>query len=327
MIGKRNPSEEPWCITNVDEYALAFKYLTISRIPILIKNPFRLDNNPSLFIYSLNGRFVRFYDFSLRETGSIWKLLTQGLGLKPEELEYEPFKETRRVSPNTGSPNGQGSLHSDTDFKVKTRDWEKHDLEYWNSYGISMEWLKFANIYPISHKIIIKDGIDYLYKADKYAYAYVEFKDDRIFIKIYQPFNKNGFKWSGKQNKSILSLWRQIPQRGKILCICASMKDALCLWSNTSIPSIAPQGEGYSIGPVVVKDLRERFDKVFILFDGDEPGLKDTQKLAESTGFQPLVFPRIGDCKDVSDLYKHLKDKEKFKQIMLNLFKTNYYGK
>ena len=69
-----------------------------------------------------------------------------------------------------------------------------------------MKWLKYADVYPISHKIVIKDNKSYAFGADKYAYAYVEFKEGRTTLKIYQPFNKNGFKWSNRHDRSVISL-------------------------------------------------------------------------------------------------------------------------
>lgn len=330
MIGKANLSKEPNYIEGVNEYLLAKHYLNIDRIPIKIHSPLREDKNPSLSLYSVDGKRIWYKDHGTGDYGTIWKLLTEVFHVNMQDLQYEQYKgEGDRILSNpTPNPKTSNILStSNVDFKVKRRNWEKYDLDYWNSYGISKEWLEFADICPISHKIIVKDGVEYLYKADKYAYAYVEFKDDRVFIKIYQPFNTNGFKWSGKHNKSVLSLWRKIPQSGKILCICASMKDALCLWANTSIPSIAPQGEGYPIKPVVVEDLKKRYSKVFILFDNDEAGVIDTYKLASSTGFQPLFLPNIDGKKDISDLYAYINDRNRFKELLLTLFKLNYYGK
>lgn len=331
MIGKATPSKEPDYIEGVNEYLLTRHYLNIDRIPIKISNPLREDKHPSLSLYSLDGKRIWYKDHGTGDSGTIWKLLTEGFHLNMQDLvkQYMDKGGVGVINTSTHQKSKMDNIisTSNIDFKIRKRDWEKHDLDYWNTYGISKEWLEFADIYPISHKIIVKDGINYLYKADKYAYAYVEFKDDRTFIKIYQPFNINGFKWSGKHNKSILSLWRKIPQNGKILCICASMKDALCLWANTSIPSVAPQGEGYPLKPVVIEDLKKRYSKVFILFDNDETGVIDTYKLAESTGFQPLFLPNIDGKKDISDLYAHMNDRNRFKELILTLFKLNYYGK
>ena len=205
-------------------------------------------------------------------------------------------------------------------MECKVREWRKHDIEYWESYGISLEWLKYANVHPISHKIIIKKGQRYVFGADKYAYAYAEFKDGKTTLKIYQPYNKQGFKWSNKHDRSVISLWTKIPPTGDRVCICSSLKDALCLWSNTGIPALAIQGEGYTISDTAVSELKRRFKNVYILLDNDEAGLKDAKILASKTRFTNIVLPNINGAKDVSDLYLSLQDKEKFRKIIIGLF-------
>ena len=160
-----------------------------------------------------------------------------------------------------------------------------------------------------------------VFGADKYAYAYVEKKEGHITLKIYQPFNTKGFKWSNQHDGSVISLWTKLPKSGDKVCICASLKDALCLWANTGIPSIALQGEGYGISDTVIKELKERFTNVYILFDNDEAGLIDGEKLSKETGFTNIVLPKFEGGKDISDYYFILQDKQEFKKQMLNLFK------
>ena len=54
--------------------------------------------------------------------------------------------------------------------------------------------------------------------------------------------------------------------------------------------------------------------------DNDEPGVKDSLILAEKTGFTNIILPKFENGKDISDYYKVLNNKEKFKQTILNLF-------
>lgn len=214
------------------------------------------------------------------------------------------------------------SYNKDTDLQCKVRDWRNYDVEYWASYGITLEWLKYAEVYPISHKIIIKDGHRYVFGADKYAYAYVEHKEGKVTLKIYQPFNKAGYKWSNKHDNSVVSLWTKVPEYGEQICICSSLKDALCLWANTGIPSLAIQGEGYRMSDTAISELKRRYKQVFICLDNDEPGLKDAQKLAEETGFTNVVLPPFNEEKDISDLYK-AKGKDEFLRIIKPLFNSS----
>ena len=157
----------------------------------------------------------------------------------------------------------------------------------------------------------------YVLGADKYAYAFVEHKEGNTTIKIYQPYNKRGYKWSNKHDKTVVSLWTKIPERGNKVVICSSLKDALCLWANTGIPALAIQGEGYTMSKTAINELKRRYKQVYILFDNDEPGLKDGEKLSKDTGFINLVLPKFEGGKDISDLYKS--NPENFSKVIISL--------
>lgn len=304
-------------------------YLGVKNIPCIICSPLRRDEKPSMGIYSPNGTEVNFIDFGTGERGSIFTLLRKMWNTSFADTLKKIYEDFARFSSNVsvraslpscrivGNPDHSRSV----DMQCKVREWRDYDIKYWESYGVPLKWLKYADVYPISHKIIIKNGNSYVFGADKYAYAYVEFKEGKTTLKIYQPYNKSGFKWANKHDKSIISLWTKVPEYGDRICICSSLKDALCLWANTGIPSIAIQGEGYSMSNTAINELKRRYKEIYILLDNDEAGLQDAVKLSESTGFINIVLPKEYGEKDISDLYHSLQDKERFKNIILDLFK------
>ena len=304
-------------------------YLGILKVPCIINSPLRQDRHPSFGLYSPNGTEINYIDFSTRDSGTIFTLLKNMWNLDYPEVfkricqDFSKFNSKATVIKSSKcNVTSQGSS-SNIDMKCKVREWKDYDLEYWASYGITLPWLKYANVYPISHKIIVKDGKEFVFGADKYAYAYVEFKEGKTTLKIYQPFNKRGFKWANKHDRSVISLWTKVPKTGDKIVVCSSLKDALCLWANTSIPAIAIQGEGYGISDTAINELKRRYKEVYILLDNDEAGLRDGEKLSASTGFINLVLPNINGAKDVSDLYKSLENKKRFKDIILNLFNNH----
>ena len=330
MISKGEKSEEPYKdLGDLTEADIASYYFNVSSIPCLIHSPLRVDNKPSFAIFSPDGVNVNYRDFSTGESGRIWNLLSKLWNCSYREVQNKVYNDLGCQS--LGTKIGKGDylkrtsvkINNFVDLKCKVRDWEKYDIEYWESYGIPLKWLKYANVYPISHKIIIKEDSTYVYKADKYAYAYVEFKEGKTTLKIYQPFNKSGYKWANRHDKSVISLWTKIPKIGERVCICASLKDALCLWANTGIPSIAVQGEGYNISNTAINELKARFNTIFICFDNDEAGLKDAERLASRTGFINIVLPPFNGGKDISDLYKSLNDRIIFKNTLIKLFKND----
>ena len=313
----------------IPEKEIVAHYLNVNKIPCLIKSPLRADHHPSMGIYTPNGTDINYIDFSTNERGRYYKLLAKLWNTDIQGVINTIVKDfTTSCKTQSGIICRMSSMpfrnitidtKSKIELKCKIRDWEEYDIEYWNSYGISLPWLKYAEIYPISHKIILKDNIKTVFRADKYAYAFIERKEGKVTMKIYQPFNKEGYKWSNAHDGSVISLWTKIPEKGEKVVICSSVKDALCLWANIGIPALALQGEGYSISNTAISELKRRYDNVYILFDNDKPGLKDGIKLSAETGFTNLVLPQFIGGKDVSDLYK-TSGKEKFKNILKKLF-------
>lgn len=323
--GRKNIDVED-ILSIVNEGDILHHYLGITKIPCVINSPLRNDDKPSFGFYSRDGKHVYYHDFASGDRGGTFELLQKIWNLSFNKTLHKIYNDiVNKVDKvNVEYAKNKGShikiAKDPAQIQVKIRDWEDHDIAYWKSFGITLDWLKMAEVYPISHKFIIKDDKTYRFKADKYAYAYVERKEGRISIKVYQPYNKSGFKWSTSTDGSVISLWTKIPKEGETLCICSSLKDALCLWANTGIPSIALQGEGYNISDTALKELKKRFKKIFIIFDNDDPGIQDATKLSTLTGFTNIVLPQFKGGKDISDLYHSLNSKEQFKQIILSLF-------
>ena len=328
-IGKSNPSVTlDDILSKTTEADILAYYLGVTEIPSIIHSPLRVDNKASFGLYSRDGHRIYYIDFATKERGSTFDVLSKLWGCNYMEtlakIAYDiPKFNTKGIGINTSKQHLTPKISklNNSELQCKVRDWAPHDIEYWESYGISLDWLKYAEVYPISHKIVIKDGEKYVFGADKYAYAYVEHKEGKVTLKIYQPFNKNGYKWSNKHDSSVISLWTKVPEYGEQICICSSLKDALCLWANVGVPSISIQGEGYEISNTAINELKRRYKHIYILLDNDEVGLRDGLKLSESTGFINLVLPPFNGGKDISDLFK-AKGKEEFLRIIRPLFKT-----
>lgn len=322
MISKGRKSLEELKISDAD---ILSKYLGITQIPCVIQSPLRSDNRPSFGLYSPDGTHINYIDFGTKDKGTTLTLLSKMWNTDTYNTIKKINDEIGLISNSSGiitlnKSNNRVVVRKsiNTDLKCKIREWKDYDIKYWESYGISLKWLKLAEVYPISHKIIVKNNHSYVFKADKYAYAYVEHKEGKVTLKIYQPFNKK-YKWSNKHDKSVISLWTKVPEYGDKLCICSSLKDALCLWANTGIPSLSIQGEGYSMSKTAIDELKRRYKKVYILLDNDITGLLDGVKLAEETGFTNIILPQFEGGKDISDLMK-AKGKEAFLKIILPLF-------
>lgn len=312
----------------VSDSQLLNYYLGINTIPCLINSPLRTDRHPSFGIYEHCGK-VYWKDLANKDGGSIYDLLSRMWGTTFVNTLDRVVKDLDKIKGTTTGSNIRevqyNIIRKPTckDLQVKVREWRDYDIEYWASYGVPLKWLKYADVYPISHKIVITtDNQRYVFGAQKYAYAYVERKDGKVTIKVYQPLSPDPrHKWSNKHDRSVISLWTKVPKRGDKIVICSSLKDALCLWANTGIPAIAVQGEGYNISDSAIKSLKERYKNIYILFDNDNAGLADGKSLAQKTGFNNVQIPQFIGGKDVSDYYK-IMGKETFIELFTNLLKT-----
>ena len=299
-------------LARTTEFGILYHYFNVSELPTVIHSPLRQDSRPSFGLYTLDGKRVHYTDLATKDRGGLFDLLMKYWGESYKDMLNHLWKDL----PNFSNANVQfNSMKSERtyqyqslksrniDLQCKVREWRDYDIEYWASYGISLEWLKYADIYPISHKIVIRDGQRYVFGADKYAYAYVERKEGKVTLKIYQPYNKGGYKWSNRHDRSVISLWTKVPEYGDRICICSSMKDALCLWANTGIPALAIQGESYGMSNTAIGELKRRYKEVFIALDGDKAGVEDSIKLQKETAFKIIDCPLIDKAKDWSDIY------------------------
>lgn len=276
----------------------------ITSIPCRIQSPFRVDNNPSFSIYLDNDNHIKFKDFGDSDCrGSLLDLLCKKwnctfnqvfdkiLELMSKQEGSEVNLKMKQIKTLTRKESSEL-----TKIQVKVRPWQKYDEEYWKSYGVEKQWLKYSEIYPISHKIITKKNsqtgktVKYTFPVPKYCYCYVERKEGKLSLKLYSPFSKD-YKWCSKMDASVISLWTKVPEYGDKIIIASSTKDALCISCNLHIPAVAPQGEAYNLSDAAVSELKRRYKNVYIAFDGDKAGLADAKKLANSTGFKTLSCP------------------------------------
>ena len=335
MIGKsRCNVDKTYILEQVTEPQIAAYYLNIKELPVIISSPLRTDNHPSFWLYSPDGKRVRYYDFAKKDVkGGIFDLLSQKLNKSFTETLGDVSSHIKDISSchmtvvksNTIS---EHTLAHRLPVQVRSvqRKWQEYDFQYWESYGIPRNWIKYSGTYPISHIITItKSGWQKVTKADKYAYTFVEMKDGKPTEKIYQPFNENGFKWRNSHDKSVWDLWTKLPPRGEKLIITSSRKDALCIWANTGIPSVSLQSETTNIKPQVMQQLKDRFKTVYILYDndfrneertGNNPGREAAKSIAAAFGITQIEIPTEYRAKDSSDLYKKYG-----KEIFLKVFK------
>ena len=336
MIANANKSVLP---IHREDIALSDKdildrYMGINKVPCIIQSPLREDDkNPSFSLYYWGNKLL-WKDFGTGERGNVIKLLSLLWHVEYTEALLKIKLDCGEKVPAIGLMRrykGKQHITSNSTISVKVRDWKPWDKEYWNSYGISLKFCKWCNVYPISHAFFTREDKETGLKntvcipMDKYAYAYFEWKDDKQSVKLYQPFSTT-MKWLSKHDHSVWDLWKQAFQwadkrSNDTLIITSSRKDAMCLWGNLRIPAMSLQGEGYIPKPQVMKQVLEKFKNVYLWYDNDyshkedNPGQDNARKLIEEfPELKNIVIPSEYRSKDPSDLYKNW-GKEILKEI------------
>ena len=316
----------------------------VKAIPCVICSPLRQDKKPSFSLYMTSGGHIAWKDFATNDRGSLMDLLCRYWNCSFSKAldkicELSVFKNIEvNIKPKQIKTLTRKESSSQTKIQVTVRPWRDYDYEYWASYGITKPWLKYAEIYPISHKIVTKKvSVDegsafinkkYIFPAPKLSFCYVERKEGKLSIKIYSPFSKT-HKWCSKMDANVISLWTKVPEYGDKIIIASSVKDALTISCNLHIPAIAPQGEGYNLSDTTTKELKRRYKKVYISFDGDNAGKEDAEKLAKATGFSiiscPILKTPTEDREEVTNLIKEGLEKKANAKDWSDIFL--YFGK
>ena len=198
------------------------------------------------------------------------------------------------------------------------RNWQAHDVLFWQSFGITIETLNLYNVEAISY-VHINGKI---HKSDKHAYCFTELKDGIETYKIYQPYNEN-YKWINGHNDSVWQGWEQLPQKGNDLIITKSLKDVMAIHDVTGIATVSLQSENVLPKRHVFDILDDRFEVKYALYDNDFDkeinwGKQFGDKISETFGLIPLYIPDEYKSKDFSDLVKNV-GKDEAKRILTQL--------
>ena len=311
-------------LNKVTEVDILNHYFGISTFPILVNSPLRADKSASLSIFLNNTNNIIIKDFGTHKSYNLWSFLEEYWSINYEQVLERIKKDLHSINNITVKLTSKQLRKHFVKSKIecKVREWRDYDLQYWETYGISLAWLQFGEVYPISHVFITKEDKTYTFPAEKYAYAYVERKDGKVTLKIYQPKSKVR-KWINSNDSSVWDLWSILPKTGETLFITSSRKDALCLWENTLIPATSMQGEGYIPKQKVIDNLKSRFKNIYILFDNDfdkldNPGKQYAEFLSKTFGIPYLIIPDKYKAKDPSDFVKKY-GREKLKQLINEL--------
>lgn len=127
-------------------------------------------------------------------------------------------------------------------------------------------------------------------------------------VKIYRPHSKVRFLNAGVRSGDDLFGYAQLPSRGKCVLLTGGEKDVLSLASH-GFPAFCLNSETAHLPKTLLQGLSDRFDMVGVLYDMDDTGVRQSQKIIEDNPDISNLFrvelPLSGGKseKDVSDFF------------------------
>tara|TARA_R110000787_G_scaffold110734_1_gene219413 strand:- start:209 stop:1210 length:1002 start_codon:yes stop_codon:yes gene_type:complete len=199
----------------------------------------------------------------------------------------------------------------DVIIKKKKRLWNSDDANFWKKYHISKKILCMFAVEPISH--IWVNNNRFTCKSISYAFRF------KNRYKIYSPYEVKN-KWLSNTNKTDIQGYDQLPTNGEKLIITSSLKDVMCLHA-AGYNAIAMQSEMQLPTEKLISELKNRFNKIDILYDNDfekanNPGQTMAKKICDLYGFKNILLPDEYKSKDPSDLVNKVGNFNELKKIL-----------
>ena len=259
------------------------------------------DKVPSMFIYQDGGKY-KFKDFSSGFQGDQVELVRY-------LFNYDArFKATNRIITDYqeylkhNAPAVRGPIQFHDKFKVvdfEMRHWNTLDQKYWTQFKIGSSILSQYNVVPLEFFTMSKTEIDDSVTSYRFSrpYVYGYFRNDGELYKIYMP------KIPEKKFIKIQNYTQgmdQLQYDSKYLLIVSSLKDLLSFkkLGIGNIECIAPDSENTMIGESVINKLREKYSKIIVLFDNDEPGIKAAQRYQDKYNIPHVILDMSKDLSD-----------------------------
>jgi 5S rRNA maturation endonuclease (ribonuclease M5) len=306
--------EPPISQKYVEQFAsqeqLMYRYTgLIPKANKLYKSPFRKESRPSCSFYTGKSGDLLLRDFGAGTSSSWMNIIMQkyncsfgrAIRIAAEDLGLIKQSSSRQICKLIEIPKIEYSL---TNIQTQIKDFTKNELDWWNSFGISEKTLNKFNVFSVQTTFI--NGIIHTFSSEEnpiYGY-YFGNKEDIEIWKLYFPFNKNqGYRFLTNAKEGLIQGWKQLPKTGKVLVITKSLKDVMLL-NELKIPACAPNSETVFLPKQRICQLKDRFEKIVILFDNDITGISFMRKLKkEYPEFYYTYIPRKYS-KDLSDFYK-----------------------
>lgn len=188
------------------------------------------------------------------------------------------------------------------------------DFNFWNKYNISLPILTRFNVcsvaevwlsrynYPNREYDAYKRIKEYSNSNPSYCYTFQT--KEREIKKIYSPCADREYKFISNEDKDTIEGYEQLPKKGKLLILTKALKDTMSLYS-IGYTACNFQSEAFMPSSSALNELKDRFERVVVMYDNDTCGIEFAHKISEKHKIDSISIPLIDyEAKDISDLIK-----------------------
>lgn len=289
-------------------------------------SPFRQEKHPSFLIGNKKGtlRFIDFTDtnkkggcfdfvqmlYNLPSLRDALLMIDSDFGLGITSGIYTG--EYKKIISEYKQPEELGKRYSL--IQVKVRKFTHEELAYWNEYYQDISDLKREQIYSIDKLYLNKQLFSLKETELRFGYFY------EGSWKIYRPFVKKEQKWVPNNVPIDYLEGKENIKNCNTALITKSKKDKMVI--QKVYPHVcAVQAEGIAcFSEENIEYIKANSDEQILLFDSDEPGVKNSQQITQIFNFDYCNVPKIylsegiNDYADFGKTYGLEKIKEQFKQ-------------
>jgi hypothetical protein len=186
-------------------------------------------------------------------------------------------------------------------------------------YGIDEPLLNKYNVRSLKYLLDDKFVIKYSYRESELGFVYVVYDK----VKVYSPYGGD-FKWRNSCPSFYVLGEEQLENNASVLIITKSLKDIMTFKSYMNVDVVAPQSETTGIPKEKLLLWKDKYDIIFIVYDYDETGITNANKLHEEFGFEVkyvstkqviLNDKKVVIDKDISDYHKKHGPSKTFKHL------------
>ena len=293
----------------VDDEDIFTRYFGDFELNRTYSSKFRRDRNPSTSFYRNKSGTLEYIDYAndeiLTSISFVMKLFGATYG-RAIEIIASDFGIVQGQVREKSKAIKKYAPRKEKEIRVGVDSWKQHHLNYWNQYTITQKELEENNVYPVSKLVV--DGKDITVCKDDVRFAYLirDLKGDS-YVKIYTPYSSD-YKWVSNCNNKLPFGLYELPFKSNRLIISKSQKDRIILKRHFT-DVIATQNESHSaLDEEVITLINSNYDDVWINFDNDETGKKESKYYCDKYGWNSLSVPDIYyeklAVKDISDLVK-----------------------